>query len=491
MTEYLPGGSLHALLSQRGRLPVDDEVSIAADVCDGLAAAHAKGIVHRDIKPENILLTADGRAKVGDFGIAHVPRTAGGTTVGGLTQTGFQPGTLIYMSPEQICGEAVDGRSDVYQVDALLYEMLAGRYCIDIEALTRRAQVTTGGNVLRMQARLYDLLEDAICKQEPQDVCSLRPNVPGWLGATVAAALARTAAARPTAEGLAGELRNRKDGHPPEQDTAGHHSVMSVVGGPFGKKTIERPAGAKSSQPDEVIRKDHVAPQTKSDEAEAHFNLGVTYGRQGRLNEAVCELQSALRINPDHVDAHYNLGIALEKQGRLDKAIREFQAALRITPNFAAAHLNLGLVYGQQGRTDEEIREYQTALRIDPSCADAQYNLGVVYKQLGRTAEAIREYQAALRSNPNYADVHHNLGVIYRQLGRTDEAIQEYQSALRIDPDNAEAHHNLGLTYDWTLDNASSDRRLRAYKHTNKLSRKTQTALLSGLVTFLTNYSAV
>ena len=192
--EYLPGGSLRGLLNQRGRLPVDDAVRIAADVCDGLAAAHAKGIVHRDIKPENILLTADGRAKVGDFGIAHVPRTAGGAYVGGLTQTGFQPGTLIYMSPEQICGEAVDGRSDVYQVGALLYEMLAGRYCIDMEALTRRAQETTGGNVLRMQARLYDLLEEAICKQEPQDVRRVRPDVPGWLGATVAATLARTAA---------------------------------------------------------------------------------------------------------------------------------------------------------------------------------------------------------------------------------------------------------------------------------------------------------
>ena len=212
--EYLPGGSLRGLLNERGRLPVEDAVRIAADVCDGLAAAHAKGIVHRDVKPENILLTADGRAKVGDFGIAHVPRTAGGATVGGLTQTGFQPGTLVYMSPEQIRGEGVDGRSDVYQVGAMLHEMLAGRHYLDIEALTRRAQETTGGNVLRMQARLCDLLEEAICKHEPPDVRRLRPDVPGWLGATAAAMLARQAATRPTAERIAGELRNGKSSPP-------------------------------------------------------------------------------------------------------------------------------------------------------------------------------------------------------------------------------------------------------------------------------------
>jgi serine/threonine protein kinase len=279
---------------------------VAAEVCEGLAAAHAKGIVHRDIKPENILLTADGRAKVGDFGIAHVPRTAGGAYLGGLTQTGFQPGTLIYMSPEQICGEAVDGRSDVYQVGALFFEMLTGRYYIDIEALTRRAQETTGGNVLRMQARLYDLLEDAICKQEPQDVCSLRPDVPGWLATIVAAALARTAASRPAAERLAGELRNRKDGHPPEQDAASRRSEMSVVSGLFGKKTAERPAGAEPSKPVAMPTAKKGIPAAVPGPPPGRGDREANASSVGSLYEALRRRQVALQPRSDDADYWHN-----------------------------------------------------------------------------------------------------------------------------------------------------------------------------------------
>ena len=205
--------------------------------------------MHRDIKPENILLTADGRAKVGDFGIAHVPRAAGGAYVGGLTQTGFQPGTLIYMSPEQICGEAVDGRSDVYQVGALLYEMLAGRHYIDVDTLTRRAQATAGGNVLRMQARLYDLLEEAICKQVPPDVRRVRSDVPEWLGAAVIAMLTRQVAYRPAARQLVDELRHKKNDTLLEQGSASRQSVMSVSQELLAKKQPERAVSAEPSQP--------------------------------------------------------------------------------------------------------------------------------------------------------------------------------------------------------------------------------------------------
>ena len=139
--EYVPGGSLRRLLDRRAPLPTDQAVQVAINVCEGLAAAHVRGIIHRDIKPENVLMTNDGRAKVGDFGIAHVPRAAGGLA---LTQEGFQPGSLIHMSPEQIHGERLDGRSDVYQVGILLYEMLTGRHYLDIDGLKRQARNACG-----------------------------------------------------------------------------------------------------------------------------------------------------------------------------------------------------------------------------------------------------------------------------------------------------------------------------------------------------------
>ena len=222
--EYLPGGNLRTSLETHGPAPVEVVVCIAAEVCEGLAAAHARGIVHRDVKPENILLTGDGRAKVGDFGIAHVPQAMGRYT---MTATGFQPGTLVYMSPEQIRGQQVDGWSDVYQVGALLYEMLTGRHYVDMGALSQRARQTAGSNVMLFQARLYELLSEVICEREPDGVCMMRPDVPHWVGQVVAAALAKRVDERPTAEELARLLHNGVSLH--ARPAALKHQLMKVM----------------------------------------------------------------------------------------------------------------------------------------------------------------------------------------------------------------------------------------------------------------------
>src|SRR3989454_763095 len=120
---YVEGDSLRDRLNREHQLAIEDAVTIASEVASALSYAHSQGVVHRDIKPENILLSG-GEAVVADFGIAGAIDAAGG---GKLTQTGIVLGTPAYISPEQASGEqALDGRSDVYSLGCVLYEMLAG-----------------------------------------------------------------------------------------------------------------------------------------------------------------------------------------------------------------------------------------------------------------------------------------------------------------------------------------------------------------------------
>jgi serine/threonine protein kinase len=125
--EFLEGGTLRQQLAS-GALPRRKAVEYAIQVARGLSAAHAEGIVHRDLKPENIFVTRDGRIKILDFGLAKSSSQQGAlTTVSGETAPGMVLGTAGYMSPEQVRGESVDLRSDIFSFGAVLHEMLSGR----------------------------------------------------------------------------------------------------------------------------------------------------------------------------------------------------------------------------------------------------------------------------------------------------------------------------------------------------------------------------
>ena len=119
--EFIDGVTLRDVVNAEGRIAVRRAIEIVADVCQALAFSHRHGIVHRDIKPANIMLTADGAVKVMDFGIAKAV-----TDSGNLTQTAAILGTAHYLSPEQAHGEDVDGRSDIYSLGCVLYELLTG-----------------------------------------------------------------------------------------------------------------------------------------------------------------------------------------------------------------------------------------------------------------------------------------------------------------------------------------------------------------------------
>jgi TolB-like protein/Tfp pilus assembly protein PilF len=128
--ELVEGGSLDARIPDGG-VPLDEILAIGAAIAEALDAAHQKGIVHRDLKPGNVMLTADGRVKVLDFGLAKDLRTANRVeltvTAAGLTQAGMVMGTPAYMSPEQLAGRPVDRRTDIFSLGVLLYEMASGQ----------------------------------------------------------------------------------------------------------------------------------------------------------------------------------------------------------------------------------------------------------------------------------------------------------------------------------------------------------------------------
>ena len=170
---YVEGESLRDRLAREPQLPVEQAVQIAREVADALGYAHGHDVVHRDIKPENILFEA-GHAVVSDFGIARaITATAGAT----LTETGIVIGTPAYMSPEQASGtDPIDGRSDVYSLGCVLYEMLAGE-----------PPYTGPSAQIVISKRLTDPVPS---------VRRLREGIPGAIDAAVSRALAKAAADR-------------------------------------------------------------------------------------------------------------------------------------------------------------------------------------------------------------------------------------------------------------------------------------------------------
>jgi serine/threonine-protein kinase len=119
---YIEGETLRDRLVRERQLPIHEAITFVSQVAAALGYAHTQGVVHRDIKPENVLLSPGG-AVIADFGIARAVAAAG---IEALTETGIAVGTPAYMSPEQASADQVDGRSDLYSLGTVLYEMLGG-----------------------------------------------------------------------------------------------------------------------------------------------------------------------------------------------------------------------------------------------------------------------------------------------------------------------------------------------------------------------------
>lgn len=212
--EYLSGRNLREVLDSSIVLPVERSADIAAQIADGLDFAHANGVVHRDIKPANIMVFDNGSVKIADFGVAQM--SSGSQTVAGVSF-----GSPKYMSPEQVSGQKVDGRSDIFSLGAVFYEMLVGRPPFSGDDL---------------EAVLYQVLNGA-----PPLPSTFLPNLPRGFDRIVARALAKDPEKRfRSAAEMAAALRKyRRIARQAEKEQLG--GTVQAAAGPGDATVLVKP----------------------------------------------------------------------------------------------------------------------------------------------------------------------------------------------------------------------------------------------------------
>ena len=160
------------------------------------------------------------------------------------------------------------------------------------------------------------------------------------------------------------------------------------------------------------------------------------------LAEAEQLYRKILQVQPRHVDSLHLLGVAHHHRGAHEEAVRQIDLALKINPNFAAAHSNRGNALKELKRFDEALAAYDRALALDPKFADAPNNRGVVLHEQGRFEEALAAYDQAVWLKPDYAEAFNNRGNALKELNRLEEALKSFDRAIALKPDFAEAYNN-------------------------------------------------
>lgn len=277
--EYVPGRTLRALLRERGWLPWQEALSVMDPVLAGLAAAHRAGIVHRDMKPENVLITADGRVKVVDFGLARASAAVGNTRAGMII------GSVSYIAPEQVTGAPTDARTDVYAAGIMLFEMLTGRVPFSGESPLAVAYAHVNSDVPAVSTLAggippaVDQLVGAATSRDPQ----LRPP-----DAEVFLRVART-------------LRGIAD--PAEQAVTGAWAQAPASTTPYGQPNPY--AGAGAAQPGGTAAGSHTMVVGPGYAGYDGGGYGSGYSTAGRYDAAlpaddVGAYRGARRASPDH-----------------------------------------------------------------------------------------------------------------------------------------------------------------------------------------------
>lgn len=493
--EHVDGKSLKVHASER-TLDIEEIVSIAVQCCDGIQAAHDKGIIHRDIKPANILVDDHGRVRIVDFGLASV---YGGDH---LTKTGSTLGTIGYMSPEQVYGYDTDTRSDLFSLGVVLYELC------------------TGSNPFRRNSEAATL--HAITHDDAPPVKESRSDIPEAFAALLDSLLAKDPNSRPGSALEARQHLIEGEKFPGRSSsTAGDRPSIAVL--PFVNLSAEQDQDYFCDGITEDIINDlnhvpglRVVARTSAfafknhtgDISEIGRRLRVRYvlegsvrkaGNRVRITAQLIEVASGFHFWSDRYDRELSdifaiqddIARAIVEKLKLEldrgvirrasrnvpleayqlfsrarfelnhrtatgfeKADEYLKQCLRLAPDFpdalAAVAETYLLRYAYDYMSPRDAVAHartaaQRALELDDQLADAHATMGGIhtyYDWAWRDAE--RAFQRALELNSGHATAHLWYGELLTYLGREDEALQHLGTAKRLDPLSVVVHTMLG-----------------------------------------------
>ena len=503
---FVEGESLRDRLNREKQLPLDDALQFAREVADALSYAHSHDVVHRDIKPENILLEA-GHAVIADFGIARAVTAAGGER---LTETGVSVGTPHYMSPEQAAGgRDLDGRSDIYSLGCVLYEMLGGQppfTGVTVESIVSQHMTAEPAPVTQVRpavsAEVVSTLNRMLAKT-PADRYST--------GAQVAAALTPSAVA--TAQEATPGIPVRR------MAIYGVAAIVVVLGALWFLSRTLGPSAADAEaevprivvlpfenlgSPDDEYFADGMTEEITSRLAQVGglgvigrtsamqykgagkpvrtigVELDVDYVLEGTVRWSVEGGESRVRITPQLIRVSDETHVWTERydavladifavQGEIaGKVVAALGSALGEGVTLAEAalpttnleayeqYLRGNALYGQcrgggcpTGR--EAVLHYEQAVRLDPNFAQAWARLAMAWGIFGGARAAwprVREAAAqALALDPGLPDAHLANGLLYYRSPEQDlqRAEEAFRRALELQPNYTEALRWFGV----------------------------------------------
>ncbi len=481
--QYIEGETLAARLLESPLTP-DEVIDIGLQVGEALSEAHTRGVIHRDIKPQNVIITPRGQVKVLDFGLARVaqPEQSVGPeakTVTQLTEEGYIVGTVAYMSPEQLKGQPIDTRSDLFSFGVMLYEGAAGK-----PPFSGSSKIEISSKVLQVDPR------------KPSEV---NPGIPKGLEQIILKAMAKEPADRyQTADEILGDLRGLR------ATLSGATELLpSATRAPSKVGVANR---VQSAWQNKWVRIGVVAipvviaalwlgmrlwranPYEPNPSAKSFYDKGVDAINAATYFQASKALKQAVDLDSDYAPAHARLAEAYLEINNTERALYELNLASQLsdrralanadklrldainataTRNFPAAisayqklldqattgeranaYVDLGRAYERNDQLDKAIENYLLGTPKDAQAAGGFLHLGIAYarrrnqkKDDQKNAEAAfdnaeKTYQV-LSNNEGQVEVMFQRGVLFYGAGKLPEAKAQFEKALEMSKSQA------------------------------------------------------